>query len=293
MTGQRTYWHLVDLPDPPGEYDIATSRLLYYPDRGFEVQVPLDAWYARHQRGSPLCASDWDRFRDPRATTYTTYTALQQAQEAFVDGILEAADDVALSPRWLAQLARVLGPVRYPVHGLHMVAAYVGSMAPSGRIVIAAAFQAADEVRRVQRLAYRTRQLERRHPGFAADGKERWLRDPSWQPLRELIERLLVTYDWGEALVALDLVVKPGFDELFGARLARRARAEGDGALAELLGSLDRDCAWHRQWARALVDMAIVDRADNAAVVQRWIDHWRPLVARALEALVPLVGEPG
>ena len=47
-----------------------------------------------------------------------------------------------------------------------MLAAYIGKMAPSSRITIAASFQAADEMRRVQRLAYRMRQLQVTHPEF-------------------------------------------------------------------------------------------------------------------------------
>jgi len=72
-----------------------------------------------------------------------------------------------------------------------MTAAYVGSMAPGGRIVVACLFQAADEMRRIQRLAYRMRQLQGTHPGFGSESKSAW--DPHWQPLRAVIEKLLVT----------------------------------------------------------------------------------------------------
>src|SRR5262249_10188922 len=54
-----------------------------------------------------------------------------------------------LSPRWLQVLSRVVAPFRYPGHGFQMVASHIGQMAPSGRIVITAALQAADEMRRV------------------------------------------------------------------------------------------------------------------------------------------------
>jgi hypothetical protein len=58
------------------------------------------------------------------------------------------------------------GPLRFPGHGLQMLAAYIGKMAPSSGITMAASFQAADEMRRVQRLAYRMRQLQVTHPEF-------------------------------------------------------------------------------------------------------------------------------
>src|SRR5204863_1759615 len=61
----RTYSHLEGQRRIPSEYEIVTTNLLYYPARGFEVEVPVRAWYDRHQRGGGLACSDWERFRDP------------------------------------------------------------------------------------------------------------------------------------------------------------------------------------------------------------------------------------
>jgi hypothetical protein len=290
---QKTYWHLQHLGRRPTDYEIASSNLLYHPARGFEVAVSVADWYARHQQGSPLRCGDWERFQDPRETTYALYAELQQRKEVFVDGLLAAIDgteyDARLSPAWVALLARVIAPLRYPVHGLQMVAAYVGSMAPSGRIAIASLFQAADEIRRVQRLAYRMRQLRETHPGFGDDSAARWRADPAWQPLREVVEKLLVTYDWGEAFVALNLVLKPAVDALFMVELSRRARSAGDDVLANVLRSLDEDCAWHRAWSQALAGVALADDARNRGVVQGWSERWEPAVAHAVDALQPIL----
>jgi toluene monooxygenase system protein E len=289
---QRTYWHLTELGRKPTDYDIASSRLLYYPDRGFETAVPIAAWYRKHQHGSELACRDWERFRDPRETTYARYVELQRTKEAFVEGVLAAAEGGErdrLSPAWVAKLAGLVPPLRYPVHGLQMIAAYVAHMAPSGRIVIAAMMQAADETRRIERLAYRMRQLQDIDPGFGGDARTRWETDPAWQPLRELIERLLVTYDWGEAFVALACVVKPRFDALFTTHLADIARRAGDDAFANVMFSLGEDGRWHRDWSRALLDVALADRSENRAVIDGWIARWSPLAIRAVAALAPSI----
>jgi toluene monooxygenase system protein E len=287
---QRTYWHLTELGRKPTDYDIASSRLLYYPERGFETAVPIAAWYRTYQHASELACRDWERFRDPRETTYARYVELQRTKEAFVDGVLAAAEGSErdrLSPPWLTRLAGIVPPLRYPVHGLQMVAAYIAHMAPSGRIVIAAMMQAADETRRVERLAYRMRQLQDIDPDFGANARARWETDPAWQPLRELIERLLVTYDWGEAFVALACVVKPRFDALFTAQLADIARRSGDDAFANVMFSLGEDARWHREWTRALLDVALADRPENRAVIEGWIVRWSPLAISAIAALAP------
>jgi toluene monooxygenase system protein E len=290
---KRTYWHLEAQRRRPGPYDIATSRLLYYPERGLEVPGSADAWLRRYQAGSPLTCGDWGAFRDPRETTYTRYVERQREREAFVDGLLRAAEhgdhDRRLSAAWLAVLGRVLAPLRFPAHGLQMIGAYVAHMAPEGRIVTAALFQVGDEIRRVQRLSYRLRQLQLVHEALSGDGRAAWQDAATWQPLRRLIERLLVTYDWGEAFVALCLVVKPTFDGMVAA-LGRAGRDAGDHVLHDLVFSLGEDAAWHREWALALARVAIADRSENRTLIAGWIDRWRPA---ADEAAATLAGELG
>jgi hypothetical protein len=297
MAPQKTYWHLLQQRRMPTEYEIVTSKLLSYTGEGFtgkrfELDVPLLDWYKRFQQDSPLTCTSWENFRDPRETTYTRYTDIQRHKEIFVDGILEEIEttgyDRQISSRWLQVLSRVVAPLRYPGHGLQMLASYIGQMAPSGRIVITAALQSADEMRRVQRIAYRVRQLQQFHLGFATDSKARWETDPLWQPLRIAIEKLLVCYDWAEAFVGLNLVLKPLVDEVFMKHFSDLALREGDYLLGRVFYSLNEDCQWHREWSQALTRMVIQDNSHNTAIIQGWIEKWHPIAARALQAFAPL-----
>ena len=297
MAQQKTYWHLLKNRRMPTEYEIVTSKLLCYTGEGFtgkrfELDVPLLDWYRRFQQDSPLTCSSWETFRDPRETTYTKYTEIQRDKEIFVDSILEEIElsgyDAQLSPRWLHVLSRVFAPLRYPGHGLQMAASYIGQMAPSGRIVITAALQAADEMRRVQRIAYRVRQLQLLYPGFATDSKARWETDTLWQPLRMAIEKLLTCYEWAESFVALNLVLKPLLDEVFMNHLSDLALREGDHLLGQIFYSLNEDCRWHREWSQALTRMVIEDNSHNTDVIEGWIEKWHPLIARVVQAFAPV-----
>jgi len=291
---RRTYWHLEGARRAPTDYEIATSRLHYYVGRGFEVDLPLGDWYRRYQVESALVGGDWDRFVDPRETTYAKYVALQQAKEAHVDGLLRSIEesdyDGRLDPAWVDTLERLLPPLRHLYHGLQMVASYVGQMAPSGRLTIVAALQAADEMRRVHRLAYRMAMLRRLRPGFGGGGKDAWERDPAWQPLRKLIETLLVTWDWGEAFAALNLGAKPVLDGFFLGSVAETARARGDYLLGEIFFSLAEDGAWHRAWAQALATLAESADAANRSRLADWTNAWS---GAAAEAIAPLARELG
>jgi toluene monooxygenase system protein E len=296
VTAQRTYWHLEGqqlegqrrLPQP---YDIVTSKLLYYPERGFELPTPVGAWMQRHGAASRL-QGRFEAFRDPRATTYARYVELQAEQESFVEQLLVSAEetgyDAGLSPAWLDVLEAVLPVLRYPSHALHMLAAYVAHLAPEGRVVVAGAFQAADELRRVQHLAHRMRQLQERRAGFGQAAREHWQSHSAWQPLRRVLERLLVTYDFGEALVALELVVKPVLDELYWVEFAALARERGDHLFAQLAHSLDRDCRWQCDWSDALLRVALEEHPENLAALRDWVGRWWPPLQAALPPLLSL-----
>lgn len=293
MSSRRTYWHLEARGQTPSEYEVATSRLLYYPGRGFEVSAPLAAWYAEHQVGSLLRCPDGELFSDPRATTYASYTTLQQQRERELDEQLAAMEDSGhdrkLPSAWIRTLARLLPPSRFPMHGLQMITCYVGHMAPGGRIVVVCALQAADEIRRIQRIAYRMRQLQELDPSFGEDARAQWQHGAAWQPLRRLLEQLLITYDWGESLVALNVVLKPLFDELFMLRFAEAAHDAGDELLAKLLGSLHEDCKWHQAWTEALLDVLLANEPGNREVLGRWVEKWRPQARTAFAELEPLL----
>ncbi|HEY9792853.1 MAG TPA: hypothetical protein V6D22_20805, partial [Candidatus Obscuribacterales bacterium] len=314
---QKTYWHLEHERRIPTEYELASSKLLYYKThRGFELTMPLDQWYEQHQLNSELQCQQWDRFSDPRATTYTSYTEMQSDKETFVDALLElmgSSDyDAGLNAAHVELLEKVIAPMRYPVHGLQMVASYFAHMAPEGRITIASMFQSLDEVRRIQRLAYRTRLLQLTHPKFAHNSQSVWENDPMWQPLREIIERLLVVYDWGQSFVVCNLVVKPLFDELMMVHFGHLAKCNGDYLLDQMLGSLHQDCLWQRQWSQALVNvvlrsesglppagteerrrLACGDGSTSTETIMKWIHQWYPQTLRAMHSFGSLFERHG
>lgn len=292
---RKTYWHLEAARRVPSDYEIATSRLLYHVGRGgFAVSLPTSGFYERYQKGSPLSSNRWDEFADPRATTYTKYVELQRDAESHVNRLLASAEEPEYEknvvPGWIESLGRILSPLRFLCHGLQMVSAYVGQMAPSSRIAVAALFQCGDEVRRIQRIAYRLAQIARSRPSMARDGRSIWQSDPKWQPLRRTVEQLLVAYDWGEALVALNVCLKPSIDDLFLTALAARADQSKDHLDAQILRSLFEDSRWHRAWTDALLALAVSDNGANKDVIARWLDSWTPRVEESARAAASILG---
>jgi hypothetical protein len=289
---QRTWSRLGHLGRVPTEYEIVTHGMNYTTSHATPLEAGPHAfgnrWIAAHRDAVAVRLDAWDGFRDPDELTYRKYTKQQDAAEAFVDqAIADHAErrdvDRRHSPRWLFALGTLLTPQRYPVHGLQMVAAYVAQMAPSSYITNAAAFQAADELRRVQRIAYRTRQLDLAHPalGFGRTERSTFEAHPRWQAARAAIEKLLVAFDWDEAFTALELVIKPAYDEIFVRQLAEACRRAGDELDALVLDSLWQDAERARRWSAALVRFAL-SRTDNRDAFEHHLARWRPLASKLL-----------
>ena len=298
----RTWDHLAGQRRRPSEYEIVSTNMNHTtldPDRPLEIgsHDPWSEWYKKYRNASPLRHPDWDAFRDPDEMVYRTYNMVQDGQESYVDGLLDEFNqqehDAGLSDGWCHTLARLYTPGRFLVHTLQMASAYVMQFAPASTISHCFTFETADHLRGLSQISYRTRELSNHRPGFGFAERERalWEDDPAWQGFRELMEKVLVAYDWGESFVALQLVAKPAVDAAFLRGLGQAGRRQGDTLLGLLNDALLRDSERHRRWTGALVRFAS-DHGANRQVLDQWVDKWRPLGEKAIRAyLAPLEDE--
>lgn len=298
----KTWSRMGELGRVPSEYEIVTHNLNHTMGKTVPLELGPAAhgnqWLRRYRDGMALKVGDWDGFRDPDRLIYREYTRMMDEQETYVDGLLEEYTerqklDTRWDERWLDALGLLLLPMRYPGHGLQMMAAYVQQLSPSSYVQHCATFQAADELRRVQRIAMRTRQLAMAHPSrrFGEAERETWERHPAWQPCRKAVERLLVTHQWDEAFTALNLVIKPAIDELFLRRFAQLARLNGDELEALLAENLYRDAERSRRWSLELVRFAIERNPANRDVLRGYLQKWKPLADELVAGAAPLFSQ--
>ena len=290
----KTWSHLAARRRKPSEYEIVSAKLHYNdhtPGAPYELSPDMfmNKWYRQYTFGSPLRHDDWNAFRDPDEAIYRTYNMMQDGQETYVFGLFDQFNnrehDKSLDSHWLETLAQFYTPARYLFHTLQMASAYVGQMAPASTITNCSYFQMADSLRWLSHTAYRTKELSLTAPGTGINSGERtqWETAPEWQGFRELTEKMLVTWDWAEAFVVLNLVVKPAVEESVLRKLGESARHNGDTLLGLLTDAQLIDAARHRRWATALVKMA-TEVAGNAEIIKGWIAKWEPLADRAIDA---------
>lgn len=293
--GLKTWSYLIKkgIRRKPTEYEVVSVNLHHRtddPDMPFELDpdIPMNRWYKQYVNNSPLQHDDWDDFRDPDQLIYRTYNTIQDGQEEYVDGLLneynETGHDATLAEDWIDALLRLYTPGRYLLHTLQMGSAYIAHMAPASTITNCAIFQDGDSMRWMQRIAYRTAELAKSWPdkGFGEKERSAWETDPAWQGFRELMEKALVAYDWGEAFTVLNLVVKPTVDGAFFRQLGHAARDHDDTLLAMLNDAALVDSERHRRWSCALVEFAL-RRKENKKVLTDWVRKWEPLGDKAID----------
>jgi toluene monooxygenase system protein E len=257
--------------------------------------TPMNMWFSTYRDESPLQCEDWDGFRDPDQYTYREYCARQDEKEVVVRELCsefhDRGHDAAMGKEWVNTLRTLFTPARYPLHGLQLMAAYVGQIAPSSYITNAACFEAADYVRAVCVIAYRTRELQMAHPklGFVDGEQATWETDKAWQPVRKVIEEALVAYDWSESFAALNLVFRPTLESVFYRTFSDVASRNGDELTSLLLANLGDDNERSARWSAALCKYAITQDKKNAAVLQKWVDKWAPAADEAAKSMASML----
>lgn len=289
----KTWSKLAENKRRPSEYEIVTTNLQTrhrHRDQAYELSpapdLEFNEWYRKNVFDSLLQHDDWEEFRDPDQLIYRVYTRTQDVQESYIDGLLDEYDEIdhdkTMPTEWLAVLERLYTPGRYLQSALQMNAAYIIQIAPASTITACAVFQEGDELRWLSRIAYRTRELQNAHPGLGFGTKEReyWEQDPAWQGIRELMEKVLISYDWGENFIAGNLVAKPVVDETLR-QLGATARHSGDTLLGMIIENQLRDSERSRRWSAAVVSFCL-EYGDNKTAIAECIEKWMPLARNAI-----------
>jgi len=289
----KTWSHLAAKRRRPSEYEIVSTNTLFTtgnPAAALELstELPMNKWIQRYRTDSRLQHPDWDAFRDPDGIVYRTYCTERDKDEDYIDGLVsqfsDMGHDAKLSPAWAAQLGAQYTPLRYLLHTTQMASAYLVTMSQASTVANCFVFQMGDQFRWMSRVAYRTAELRKSRPdeGFGAAERGHWENDAAWQGLRELMERVLATYDYGEAIVALNRVALPAIDEVIR-ELGARAAAAGD-TLTQLLAEAQlADSQRRERWSEALMTF-LETEPENKAYIAESTERWSPLAERARQA---------
>ena len=249
-------------------------------------------------------SSDWHRFRDPNEEWEKTYyvnnsNSIRQIQQnienAKSENVFENWDK-----SWLDIVARHVSTWSHADHGLGM---YV--FMPAQRAAMsnmhnnAIAVNCMHKLRTAQDLLLYNLELSEIFPEEfdGAAHQKAWMEDPSWQGVRENVERIMNATDWAETTFAANIVFEPLVGELFRSQFAMRfAPQHGDFLTPSVVGVgerefNDRDLSYTRDMMKDMLEDE-THGDENRELMQEWLSNWVPYSVAAAEGLEPIWSEP-
>jgi propane monooxygenase small subunit len=297
-------------------YTPAKRRATIYEDVTVDVQPDperhlLQGWiygFADGTSGYPqewtaLKSSNWHAFLDPNEEWEQTIyrnnaNVVRQISQNLANAKAARAFD-GWNRGWTTVVERHVSAWAHAEHGIGMHV-YLPAQrdAPTNMINNAISVASAHKLRFGQDLILYNLDLSEQIDGFDGEAhKDAWVNEPTWQGVRENVERLTAIRDWAEAFFAATVVFEPLVGELFRSEFVMQVAApQGDFVTPTLMGAGESDTARDARVSRTLFGMLSTDEAhsaENRATMQQWLDTWTPVSVAAARALQPIWSQPG
>jgi phenol/toluene 2-monooxygenase (NADH) P1/A1 len=235
-----------------------------------------------------IVLKDWYVLKDPRQFYYGTYTQArarqQDAIEKNFDFIEERGLELSLNPEIKEIALKTLMPLRHVAWGANMNNCGMAAYAYGTALNQACTFASFDHLGIAQ---YLTR------VGLAIGdvedlktGKADWEKDANWQPLRQYVEKTLVTRDVMELFVAqnfaLDgllypLIYKEAVDGVWAAKSGPTI-----GMMTVFMADWQAETA---KWVDSVLKTTAAESVENKALLTQWTNDW---AKQAKAALTPV-----
>lgn len=283
------------------QYEEVTLHVQWDP-KNFAAQ----GWFNRDIHGrtawrddsTVLKAKDWWAYRDPAGEWFrpfvnrqaTTGDSIQRA----IEGARRAGTIRDFTPRWATFIGDHYAAYRFPEYGMFLCLCYAQREALSDVVAGPLVFQGLEKDRHAQDIALYCMELEEEITGFSdVNCKSLWMESPIWQPLREFVELLMASRDWGEINFVINLIYEPLVAAMFTCELLSRFAAHhGDAVTPVIAAGAQADSELRVASAKALVEFLLDQDAGNAAAMNGWIQTWTPRAAAAVRAFAPLFEWP-
>ncbi len=247
-------------------------------------------------------SSDWHVFRDPNQEwNQTIYrnnaNVVRQIQLNIDNAKIQKAFD-AWNKQWTQTVARHVGAWMHAEHGLGMHLFVPAQRdAPTNMINNAISVNSMHKLRFAQDLALYNLELSEQIPDFAGQiHKQAWMEDPTWQGVRENVERLTAVKDWAEAIFAANIVFEPLVGELFRSNFVLQVAApNGDYVTPSIVGAGENDYERDLRYTNELFSLLVNDAQHgdaNRAILQGWLETYVPMSIKAARDLQPIWSQP-
>lgn len=266
-----------------GSYDIQAAENLHYKPTWDPDQALYDAGISR------IVMQDWYALKDPRQFYYSTYTLTRARQQETTEanfGFVESRGLADMLSDELRSISlNVLVPLRHAAWGANQHNTFICGYGYGTTFTQPCMYHAMDNLGIAQYLS-RLGLLLGDTEALDA-GKQAWLDDAAWQPLRRYVEDCLVIRDPFELFVAQNVALDGLLYPLVYERIVDDHISVRGGTAVAMLTQFMSD--WFdetRKWVDAVLKVAAAESDANREVLQEWTRTWSD---RAASAMVPIV----
>lgn len=267
-------------------YDVQSEEYFHY--------RPL--WQPEKELNDPsrtaLQMEDWYAFKDPRQFYYGAYVQQRSKMQEVAENSYAFFEkrNLAkhLSEEMKAKLIRFLVPLRHMEHGANLNNMYASAYGYGTAITQACLYNGMDRLGIAQYLSRIGLILDGNTGDALAEAKLNWMNESIWQGARAYVEKMTVTEDWFEVLVAQDVVLDGLVQDLIYVQFDQWLQENGAqdvGMLTEFMQVWAKDS---NRWVDATLKIAASESESNKVLLEQWISNWKKT---ALEALSPLAEE--
>jgi len=265
-----------------GSYDLQAAENLHYKPTWDPDQTLYDPGISR------IVMADWYTLKDPRQYYYGSYILARARQQDATEAnfkFVESRNLAASLPETVRATAlAVLVPLRHAAWGANQTNAFICGYGFGTAFTQPCLYYGMDQLGIAQYLS-RIGLLLGDIDALAA-GKQAWLGDANWQPLRRYVEDSLTIRDPFEAFVAQNVALDGLLYPLVYSTIIDGALTDAGGGSLALLTQFMSDWADEtRKWIDAVLKVAAAESADNRAVLAEWLADWG---VRARTALQPI-----
>ncbi|HJP72758.1 MAG TPA: phenol 2-monooxygenase [Pseudonocardiaceae bacterium] len=246
-------------------------------------------------RYSVLRLSDPYAYTDPRNFYYTPYVTSRAALHDDFGRTLAYLEDrellVRLPEAWRGVLGSVVIPLRHYESAAQLVSVGGARFAYGTSLEQCCTFAAFDRIGNAQMLSRVGIALGAGTGDVLTTAKREWLDAGHLQPMRRLVEEIMVVEDWAEGLLAIDHIDALLYPLVY-AGLDEPALLGGAGAYSLFAQHLSGWFADQRKWLDALVSAWRGDPEHGAANTEhltRIAETWQPRAAHAVDALQAVI----
>ena len=273
---------------PASRYEEATYDI--QPTTNFHYRPTYSPEFELYDTArTKVVMADWYVFRDPRQFYYATYNISRAAMQQSFDDAMTFVDKRNLlgsvNAEWLAKVEWYLLPLRHVEWAANMNCQLIADWGYGAQITSASAFCGADRLGLGQIISRIGLLLGRGTDEKLVEAKRVFTADPDWQPLRRVVEDLLVVHDWFETyvaqLVVLDGLIYPLITEAFD----KAGGPNGASSVSMLTGFMTDWFADNSRWTDAVLKAAAAESDANRELLSEWLSKW---TARARDAIEPI-----